>query len=49
VEFFVAIGHAGGVRDGLVIFVDFHLLCGVIIVLLMRTENQNAYPLEWRV
>jgi hypothetical protein len=28
VEFFVAIGHAGGVRDGLVFFLDFQLSGG---------------------
>jgi hypothetical protein len=44
VEFFVAIGHTGGAPDGLVFFLDPQLSCGVIIVLLMHAENQNAYP-----
>jgi hypothetical protein len=32
------------VTDGLVIFLYVQLLCGVIIVLLVRTKDQNAYP-----
>jgi hypothetical protein len=36
-----------GLVDGLV-FLDFHLSRGVIIALLMRSKNQNAYPLLLR-
>jgi hypothetical protein len=31
-EFFVAVDHAGGVTDVLVLFLDFQLSCGAIIV-----------------